>query len=70
MLQRRFPCPPPGSLSNPGTEPVSQSPALAGGFYAISATWEAQLTANKWLNAYAHYSEAVKFWRKENSTQL
>ena len=34
-----LPCPPPGDLSNPGIEPVSlTSPALAGGFFTISAT--------------------------------
>ena len=37
-----LPCPPPGALSNPGIEPVSlMSPALAGGFFTTSATWEA-----------------------------
>ena len=37
-----WPCPPPGDLPNPGTEPVSlTSPALAGGFFTTSATWEA-----------------------------
>ena len=37
-----LPCPPPGDLSNPGTEPASlMSPALAGGFFTTSATWEA-----------------------------
>ena len=34
-----LPCPPPGDLSNPGIEPIS--PALAGGFFTTSATWEA-----------------------------
>ena len=34
--------PPPGDLPNPGTEPESlSSPALAGGFFTSSATWEA-----------------------------
>ena len=34
-----LPCPPPGDLSNPGLKPVSlKSPALAGGFFTISAT--------------------------------
>ena len=38
-----FPCPPPGDLSDPGTEPASLlSPALAGGFFTTSTTWEAQ----------------------------
>ena len=34
-------CPPPEDLSNPGTEPsFLVSPALAGGFFTTSATWE------------------------------
>ena len=34
--------PPPGNLPNPGREPPSlKSPALAGGFFTTSATWEA-----------------------------
>ena len=37
-----LPCPPPGALPNPGTEPSSlRSPALAGGFFTTRATWEA-----------------------------
>ena len=37
-----LPCPPPGDLPDPGIEPVSlASPALAGGFFATSTTWEA-----------------------------
>ena len=36
--------PPPGDLPNTGIEPLSlMSPALAGGFFTTSATWEAQL---------------------------
>ena len=36
------PCPPPGNLHDPGTEPVSlTSPALAGGFFTTTTTWEA-----------------------------
>jgi len=31
-----LPCPPPGELPDPGIEP-----ALAGGFFTTSATWEA-----------------------------
>ena len=39
-----LPCSPPGDLPNPGIKPVSlMSPALAGGFFTICATWEAQL---------------------------
>ena len=35
-----LPCPPPGDLPDPGTEPTS--PASADGFLTISATWKAQ----------------------------
>ena len=37
-----LPCPPPGHLSDPGIESVSlTSPALVGGSFTTSATWEA-----------------------------
>ena len=37
-----LPCPSPGDLPNPGTEPESLiSPALAGRFFTTSTTWEA-----------------------------
>ena len=37
-----LPFPSPGNLPDPGIEPASlMSPALAGGFFTISATWEA-----------------------------
>ena len=43
-----LPCPPPGDLPDPGIEPASlMSPALAGGFFTTSVTWEAQLPAGK-----------------------
>ena len=50
ILQARilkgWPCSPPGDLSHPGTEPVSlASPALAGGFFTTSITWEAPQVA-------------------------
>ena len=36
---------PPGDLPNPGIEPPSlMPPALAGGFFTTSATWEAPYT--------------------------
>ena len=36
-----LPFPSPGDLPNPGIEPASLvSPALAGGFFTTSATWE------------------------------
>ena len=37
-----MPLPSPGDLPHPGIEPTSlRSPALAGGFFTTSATWEA-----------------------------
>ena len=40
-----LPGPPPGTLPDPGIEPASfMSPALAGGFFTTSATWEAWQT--------------------------
>ena len=42
-----LPCPPPGDLPNPGTEPASlMSPSLASGFFTTSMTWEAQEVIN------------------------
>ena len=39
-----LPCPPPGDLPNPGIEPTSlMSPALTGGFFNTSSTWEAYI---------------------------
>ena len=36
-----LPFPPPGDLPNPGIEPAAlMIPALAGGFFILSATWE------------------------------
>ena len=40
-----LPCPPPGDLPDPGMEPTSlMSPALKGGFFTTSITWEAHVT--------------------------
>ena len=38
---RGLPCPPPGDLPNPGIKSVCLAPALSGGFFTTSATWEA-----------------------------
>ena len=47
-----LPCPPPRDLPDPGIEPPSlRTPALAGGFFTTSTTWEAQvkvLITNSW----------------------
>ena len=43
-----LPCPPPGDLPSPGVEPMSLiSPALSGGFFTTSATWEAHFKYRK-----------------------
>ena len=40
-------CPSSGDLLNPGIEPAFVTfPALAGGLFIASATWEAQYTEN------------------------
>ena len=42
---------PPGDLPDPGFEPSSlESPALAGGFFTSSATWEALVELEMLLN--------------------
>ena len=44
-----LPCPLPGDLPYPGIEPASlMSPALAGGLFTTSATWET------WTQKYPH----------------
>ena len=50
-----FPSPNPGDLPNPGIEPTSLiSPALAGGFFTTSATWEAN---RRWVLPNFHLVE-------------
>ena len=50
-----LPCPPPGDLPHPGMEPMSlMSPALAGRFFTIRPTWEAQGNVQ-----YLHYYESI-----------
>ena len=42
-------CPPPGDLPDPGIKPASlMSPALAGGFFTTSATWEFKVIIFLW----------------------
>ena len=49
-----LPCPPPGELPDPGTEPWSlTSSALAGGFFDTSATWEAPCLYT-YIHIYTH----------------
>ena len=43
-----LPCPPPGDLPDPGTEPTPlMSPEMAGGFFTTSTTWEALIIKTK-----------------------
>jgi len=52
-----LPCPPPGDLPNPGINPTSlMSPALVGGFFTTSATWEAH-NVQRWKE-YKHIPPA------------
>ena len=54
-----LPYPSPGDLPNPGIKPTSlTSPALAGGFFTTSTTWEAQ------YSIYKHYFSAKLFESK------
>ena len=50
-------CPPPGDLPNPGIEPVSlMSPALTGGFFTTSTTWDS--------NTLAIWCEEPTHWKR------
>ena len=47
------PFPPPGDLPDPGIKPTSlMSPALAGGFFITSTTWEAQSRNGRYRKAF------------------
>ena len=56
-----LPCPPLQDLPHPGIEPLSPaSPALAGGFFTTSATWEAPY---QWVSpAKAHLQQKHGLW--------
>ena len=48
---RELPCPPPGDLPDPGTEPTSlMSPALTGMLFTTSTIWEAQNLMSRCLS--------------------
>ena len=50
-----LPCPPPGDLPDPGIEPkFLMSPALAGGFFIISAMWEAHTYIHTYTHTHTH----------------
>ena len=55
-----FPCPPPGSLPDPGIEPAFlMSPALAGRFFTTSTTWHANVNIHKCLQLGLKTSDCV-----------
>ena len=58
-----LPFPSPGDLPDPGIEPTSLvSPALAGGFFTASATWEAQMSRpSGYLQFWVCYSKIVAY---------
>ena len=57
-----LPCPPPGDLFDPGIEPASLTPpALAGGFFTTSATWEARSVA-EWVFKPKLWSPSPNQW--------
>ena len=50
-----LPSPPPGDLPDPGIEPTSlTSPALAGGFFTTSTTWEAHIYLYLYIHIYIY----------------
>ena len=61
-----LPCPPPGDLPSPGIEPTSlTSPALAGGFFTTSTTWEAPYFQGQGLKVYIKCDFFFFFWYGE-----
>ena len=69
----RLPCPPPGDLPDPGIEPKPfRSPALAGRFFTVSATWEALWWFECRSKLENQYSRALLFqvWSTASFTTL
>ena len=56
----RLPCPPPENLSDPGMETASLTyPALAGGFFTTSITWETLMLSGPLLKSAEHRIQAI-----------
>ena len=74
-----LPCSPPGDLPDPGIELGSlKSPALAGGFFSTSATWEAPVRVLQetkvdssqwpgWGSSYPHFHSSVVDSKQPNA---
>ena len=59
--------PPPEDLPDSGTEPASHiSPALAGGLFTASATWEAQ-THERYKSEKGTCCMIVTFWKRQKN---
>ena len=70
----RLPCCPPGELPDSGSKPMSLvPPALAGGFFTTSATWEAPHKrysfSKKWDSTSTPLSQMRK-WRLDSSSKV
>ena len=68
ILQARklsgLPCPPPGDLPDPGIEFESLvSPALAGGLFTTSATWEGHGYCGWWLVIHSELECVIDTWK-------
>ena len=62
-----LPCPPPGDLSDSGIEPLSLTfPALVGGFFTTSTTWEAPVGNYqiKVIQIFSEFKSYEVFWLK------
>ena len=60
-----LPCPPPGDLPIPGTEPTSLlSPALVGRFFTSSATWEASVNCNSQMKRHKAWRQTFRRKKK------
>ena len=69
-----LPCPPPGDLLDPGIETASlRSPALAGGFFTTSATWEAYYGEYLFIHCLQgarHCSRHCRASREQNNSTI
>ena len=64
-----LPCPPPGDVPHPRTEPTSLvSPTLACGFFTTSSTWEAliyRMSCDVMWKSLSHVQLFVTHWTKQ-----
>ena len=65
-----LPCPPPRDLPDPGIEPASLTPQVAGGFFPTSATWEAQMSLEMGTESHGPLSSNSLFCNKPPQSSL